>query len=391
MAIQNYSQNTMPMPPHQTQQAAGQPPQTTMPMPPNPNLPQAGAPAPMPPPPPPPGQSAMNPAPSPYQQWGNNPMNVPPPGQQPGVAPPPGYVGVTPPDGGGQYDPNWSGINPQEKNFYGGQQIAGATPSQADYDSVRGYADQAYGQARRNLDPMQEQQGRRMEQDLVNKGIDPSSDQGKAMLDQQNRNFSDQNSKAMFDSLGFGQGIQNQMSQQELANQTLAGNMQQGLWNQQLGASGQGLQYELGKMGNQLGFAGLENQRYGMELQNQLGQAGIAQQQYATDMSQRLGQAGLENQRYGMDLTNQLGMGQLDFQRNQGEHGQTMDWLNYDKGISDTNFNRGIVQDALYNQMYGATPIPGMGSVNPYSPANSQMGAGDTTWWQGGGEASIGF
>jgi len=99
----------------------------------------------------------------------------------------------------------------------------------ADYQGVQGFADQAYEQARRNLDPQQEQQRRRMEQDLINKGIDPSSEQGMAMLDQQTRNFTDQDTSAMFGALGFGQGIQNQTFQQSLAWQGQDFNQMMGL------------------------------------------------------------------------------------------------------------------------------------------------------------------
>jgi hypothetical protein len=242
-----------------------------------------------------------------------------------------------------------------EKNYYGGQKIAGANPSQADYDSVRQYSDQAYEQARRNLDPIQQQQQRRMEQDLINKGIDPTSAQGKGMLDQYNRNIADQNSAASFGALQFGQGIQNQMAQQEQQKAQLAGNMQQALWQNQLGAKGQDLQFQLGKMQNDTA------------------------------------QAGLDTQRYGMDLGHQLGMGQLDYTRGMGEHSQMMDLLGYDMNVKNMNTQNQMIQDALFNQWYGSTPIPSMGTTNPYDPAGSYLGAGDQTWWTGGASGSVGF
>lgn len=319
-----------PMPP--ANNPAGTPQVGQVPPPP----PQTGGGDPLPNPPP----TAMSPAPGQYSQWGNNPQQVTPPNLQDWMT---GGVG------------DWSGINPQEKNFYGGQQIAGADPSQADYGSVQGYADQAYQQARRNLDPIQEQQSRRMEQDLINKGVDPTSAQGKGMLDQMQRQQADQNAAASFGALQFGQGIQNQMAQQEQQKAQLAGQMQQGLWGQQLGASGQGLQYALGQMQNQLGMAGLQNQQYGMNLQHQ------------------------------------LGMGGLDYQRGMGEHQQMMDLLGYDMNVNQMNQQNQLMQDALWNQMYGATPIPGMGSTNPYGIANTMLGAGDTRWWSGGGGISGGF
>ena len=109
---------SVPMPP--ANNPAGTPQVGAVPPPP----PQTGGGDPLPTPPP----TAMNPAPGQYSQWGNNPQQVQAPNLQ---------------DWMKQGVGDWSGINPAEKNFYGGQQIAGADPSQADYGSVQGYADQA--------------------------------------------------------------------------------------------------------------------------------------------------------------------------------------------------------------------------------------------------------
>ncbi len=349
--------------PQKQMQAQVMPPQTTMPLPPPPDgqqpLPDInnvmGAGAVTPPPdtmPPPP--TAMQPAPGQYSQWGDNPT-------QPN--PPPDLTG-----GGADFKDTGGGSTERtpESNVYGGQQIAGATPSQADYGSVQGYADQAYAQARRRIDPQQEQAGRRMEQDLINKGIDPSSEQGKAMLDQQNRNFADQNNAATFGALQFGQGIQNQMSQQELANQQIASSMQQAMWGQNLGQRGLDITHELG-LGKQ------DIDRYGI------------------DASSQLGMAGLQNQQYGMDQQFQLGMGQLDYQRGMGEHQQMMDFANWDLGVDQYNQQNQMIQDSLYNQQYGNVPIPGFSAVNPYSPGNTMLGAGQTKWYSGSVEGGIGF
>jgi hypothetical protein len=280
----------------------------------------------------------MQPPPGQYSQWGDNPTQV---------TPPPNATGA--PVG------NFSPIGVQEKNFYGGQQIAGADPSAADYASVQSYADQAYKQARRNIDPMQEQAGRRMEQDLINKGIDPSSPQGMAMLDQQNRNFADQNAAASFGALQFGQGIQGQMAQQEQQKAQLAGQMQQGLWGQELGRHGQDLQYQLGRMNQNVGLTNAANQRYGDELRHQ------------------------------------LGMGTLDYQRGMGEHGMMMDFLGYDMNVNQMNQQNELIQDALYSSMYNQTPIPQMGQMNVTSPAGQYLGAGNTKWASGGASGGFGF
>ena len=317
--------------------------------------------------PPPETQTAMSPPPGEYSQFGNNPGVVTPP--------PPGGGVIAPPPGAGGAPGMPPGYDPNAPNQYGGQTIAGADPSQADYNSVQGYADQAYQQARRSIDPMQEQQSRRMEQDLINKGIDPSSEQGMAMLDQQNRNFTDQNNAATFGALQFGQGIQNQMAQQEQQKAALAGQMQQGLWGQELGAAGLDMQGYLGKMQNELGYANNATARYG-----------IAQGANTAAAAQA-------NQRYGMDQNYELGMGSLDVQRNQTEHGQLMDFLGYDMNVNQYNQQQQMIQDAMYNQQYSSVPIPGMSAVNPYGAANQYLSAGNTKYGKTGGqfEGKYGF
>ena len=264
-------------------------------------------------------QSAMSPNEPANSQFGNNPLNVA--GGGAGVNMPPVGVNMPPVD---------------ENNFYGGQQIAGSTPSQADYQSVQQYSDQAYQQARRNLDPLQEQQNRRYDQEMINRGIDPRSHAGTSAADQIARQQADQNNSAMFGALQFGQGIQNQMSQQELANQQLAGEMRRGVWGRDVGM------------------------------------AGVAAQNLATNKG------------------HQLGMGQLDLGRNQAEHGQAMDWLGYDMNVANMNTQNQLIQDALYNQAYGSVPIPQMGATNPYAPSGKMLDAGDSTWWSAGTEAGWG-
>jgi hypothetical protein len=293
----------------------------------------------------------MSPNQPPNSQFGDNPLNVAPP------APPTPWQGAP---GGGNFN-NWG---PGEKNVYGGQQIAGATPSPADYQSVQQYSDAAHENARRYLDPQQDMQFKRFNQQLVNQGIDPNSPQGQQRQAAFGRQQADANNAAAFGAMQFGQGIQNQMSQQELANQQLAGNMQQALWNQQGQAENRDLQWGLGEMQNKTALAGQQNQY-------------------------NLGMAGLDNQRYQADLGHQLGMGQLDYTRNMGEHSQMMDLLGYDMGVRQYNDQQQMLQDAMFNQWYGNTPIPGMNPVNPYDPANTMMNAGDTKWWSGGGGFSF--
>jgi hypothetical protein len=181
----------------------------------------------------------------------------PPPGDPntatPGGMPPPpgndGYNGYnydSYTQGGGGSGAWGDGFNPVETNSYGGQTIAGSNPSAADYDSVRQYSDAAYDDARRYLDPQQGFDNRRFQQEMINKGIDPNSPAGQKMYSDMMRAHGDQDSGAAFDSMQFGQGIQDQMFQQEFANQGLAGDMQKALWENQRGKYGMDQNYDLG-------------------------------------------------------------------------------------------------------------------------------------------------
>ncbi len=105
---------------------------------------------------------------------------------------------------------------------------------------------------------MQEQQSRRMEQDLINKGIDPSSEQGMAMLDQQNRNFADQDNSANFAALQFGQGIQDQMFNQNMANTVQAGNMQQAKWGYDINRGNQSILQQGQDFNQMIGLEGID-------------------------------------------------------------------------------------------------------------------------------------
>jgi hypothetical protein len=221
--------------------------------------------------------------------------------------------------------PGWDQWTPEEKAQYGGQDMF-ADPSQADYQSVQGYADQAYDQAMKRLNPQMEAQNKRLQQDLINKGIDPNSAQGQKMMDDLSRQQADQMNSATFNALQFGQGIQNQMFGQEQAKANRAAQMQQALWGNQLGASGQGLQNRLGTMQNQLGWgnlqsqhalgaAGLQNQFANMQNQYNLGMRGQDLQARGQDIQFGLGAGQQDLSRYGMDLQNQLGQGQLDLGR----------------------------------------------------------------------------
>ena len=223
----------------------------------------------------------------------------------------------------------WNSVDPnQRNNQYGGQQIAGADPSQADYGSVQQYSDAAYENSRRYLDPQQKMQNQRFDQELINKGIDPNSPQGQQAAQQLSMQQADANNAAAFGAMQFGQGIQNQMAQQEQQKAGLAGQMELGTMQNQLGWGNLGLGY--GNLGAQMGNLG-------------------------------------------------LGYGNLDVQRGQTDHQQLMDMLGYENTIWQQNQQQQLVQDLLFQNMYGTTPIPGMSPVNPLPPAGSMIGSGDTT------------
>lgn len=89
-------------------------------------------------------------------------------------------------------------------------------PTQANYNQMQQFGDQAYDYSRRYIDPQQDTDNRRLQQDLINRGIDPNSAQGMEMMDQMSMRHGDQNDASAFAAMGFGQGIQGQMFDQQL-------------------------------------------------------------------------------------------------------------------------------------------------------------------------------
>jgi hypothetical protein len=123
-------------------------------------------------------------------------------------------------------DPN-AGMPPTQDYPYGGNpnQAGGNNPAspwatmppnQANYDQMQQFGDQAYDYSRRYVDPQQEQDQRRINQEMVNRGVDPQSQQGQEMMDQMSMRHGDQNDASAFGAMQFGQGIQNQMFGQQL-------------------------------------------------------------------------------------------------------------------------------------------------------------------------------
>lgn len=281
---------------------------------------------------------------------GNSPWSTPPP-----IAPPVQGGGMPPPPQNGAPNAQWMPQGYTGGTSFGGQSTTGAQAGAADYAGVQGFADKAYEQARRNIDPMQEQASRRMEQDLINKGIDPSSEQGKAMLDQQNRNFTDQNNAATFGALQFGQGIQNQMFGQNMANVQQAGQMQQADW------------------ANQRNNQNVYGQKYGAELGADVGWGNIGLGYNANDIN-----------RYGMDQRYNLGLLGNELGRQQQDFNEVIGYDNM--GYRNDQFNRqgNQWQDQMFLALTQGMPPYGGGSTGtPTNPVTPWAGFWNDNFGQG--------
>jgi hypothetical protein len=272
-----------------------------------------------------------------------------------------------------------------EDNRYGPQQIAGATPSFGDYGSVAQYADQAHHNAMRYLGPQMEIEQDRLNQEIINRGVDPNSEAGQFMKDDLARRQNDAQTAASFGALQFGQGIQNQMAQQEIANQGLAADMQKALWQSQLGASSQALQKYVADQNFNLGASGQALEKYGIDANSAIASAAQQLQKYGIDqdtavamaaqevqkfgqqLDYTLGKSGQELQRYGMDQSYGLGLGQLDLARQGQDFNQMLglegiDFRNRQYGDQQQQY-----QDQLMMALLGMTPVPGTTQVSPWS------------------------
>lgn len=304
----------------------------------------------------------------------NGPTGVPPATPAPGMS---GGNGRMPGPAGSQFGGNFGAPTFGEDNYYGPQQIAGSNPDAADYGSVQQYADDAHQNAMRYLQPQQDQQNRRFNQEMINSGIDPLSPQGQERAKMLGMQQADAQNAAAFNSLGFGQGIQNQMSQQDLAKSGLAAQMQSNLWDAQLGASGQNLQKYLGDQSNSTANAQLQNQY-------NLGMAGIGNQRYGQDLQYQLGRAGQDLDRYGMDLSNQLGQGQLDMNRQGQDFNQMMGLESL--GFRDQVYgdSRNDYQDQLMLSLLNFNKPGQAGMIDPTGFAGQTIAsAGNDQGWLG--------
>jgi len=204
---------------------------------------------------------------------------------------------------------------------------------------VQGFADDAYANSRRYLDPAQGQDRRRFEQDLINKGIDPMSDMGRQMSDRMSMQHGDQNTAAAFESLGFGQGVQSQMFGQDFQNRQLAGDMMKAQW---------------GTEGAQMEDA---TRRYGLDQNYDLGM-----DRNALD-------------RYGMDQNFGINSGMLDLNRQKQDYAEMMGYEGLD--FRDAQFNEG--NDRYWNSL-ALSMIPGANIPGGTSPPGIDPGQQGNPW-----------
>ena len=84
------------------------------------------------------------------------------------------------------------------------------------------YQDAAYQQAQRNIAPQQEMQGKKFEQQMLNKGLQPGSKAYNLAQSQMQRGQNDQNQAANFGAMQFGQQAQAQEFGQDFQNRTMS-------------------------------------------------------------------------------------------------------------------------------------------------------------------------
>jgi hypothetical protein len=127
-------------------------------------------------------------------------------------------------------------LDPNIPTTVGGVSAVDPNAQAFDYNEVGDFSQAAYDNAMRALEPQMQAQDERFAQDLINKGIDPNSEAGQRALANKTRQQSDLQSKAAFDALGFGQGMQQQMFNQAATRSGMANSLLGQQW--QLGQRG---------------------------------------------------------------------------------------------------------------------------------------------------------
>jgi len=170
-----------------------------------------------------------------------------------------------------------AGYPPQQNGTYSPWNVGQIPqPQPADYQSVQNFSDDAYTNARRYLDPQQEQQQRRLNQEQINRGIAPNSVAGGEMSDNLMMQQGDQDIAAAFGALNFGQGIQNQLYNQNIAGGGLQLGRQQQDFNELMAYDNMDYRNADWNENNRRWDQGLAMQLAGMPLPNMgsLGQGG---------------------------------------------------------------------------------------------------------------------
>lgn len=238
-------------------------------------------------------------------------------------------------------------------------------------DSFQGYQDAALDQANRMMQPSQDAAQRKFEQQMVNKGLDPGSKAYNLAQAQMQRGINDQNRAAVFDSMKFGLGAQQQAFGQGLEASKLAASESQ--FGRGLDERGRQFDEQLGQRSYEFDQnLGQRESEFGRNLGQRESEFGrnFGQQQYQYDRGQNFA----ENQ--GM-FNNMMGMGNmamaLGSYQNQGllqdyNMGQTL------LGMAPGMMNQQVGVNNAYNtSMQGAQA---QANLNMQSNANVMSGLG---------------
>ena len=225
------------------------------------------------------------------------------------------------------------------------------------FNAGQSYADTAYSQATRQLDPQWQQQEAQFNQQMVNQGLAPGSaayETAKANFDQaKNDAYSQARAQSQQQGLaaqaqGFGQGLSQSQLSSQLAQALLGANTS--LANQQLGGNASLMSALLG------GNSNIAQQLIGGNATMNAAQAGANASRFATSQNHDIQQQNLDN---GM-LMQLLGLG----------NGVTQ----YNNGLINNDQNRNM-------QFFQYLPSGGGGSgIDVQSPYNNQYTGNMNQW-----------
>jgi len=180
-------------------------------------------------------------------------------------------------------------FTPGDGTQYGGVSTVNPQAQPFDYNQVDSFIQSSYDNAMSDLQPQIDMQNRQFEQDLINKGIDPTSQMAQDMRAMVDRGQNDMRSQVAFNAQQAGLAAQNQMFGQDATRSGLAQSGLNNFWQAALG----GAQLDQGnaRMINDfnLGMAGIGSQNYGNQLSFMANQNNNALQRYLGDQSYNLG------------------------------------------------------------------------------------------------------